>query len=77
LKKSDVFVSIDVLKGGKTKTPIARVLNGTTPFILIMKGGKMPLSNNFAARVPLVSGNKKKIEKNLPNCVGLFMTMIF
>jgi cell division protein FtsQ len=36
----------------------------------------MPLSNNFAARVPLVSGKIKKIAKNLPNCVGLFMTMI-
>jgi cell division protein FtsQ len=39
IEKSDVFVSIDgVLKAVvKQKTPIARVMNGTTPFILIMK----------------------------------------
>jgi cell division protein FtsQ len=28
-----------------------------------MKGGKMPLSNNFTARVPLVSGKKINSEE--------------
>jgi cell division protein FtsQ len=61
---------------GKTKDSIARVMNGDRSFYIDYEGGKMPLSNNFAARVPLVSGKLiKKIAKKLPNCVGLFMTM--
>ena len=63
IEKSDVFVSIDgVLKAVvKQKTPIARVINGSESFYVDYEGGKMPLSSNFAARVPLVSGgiNKK------------------
>jgi cell division protein FtsQ len=43
---------------GKQKTPIARVLTVTALFILIIRGGRMPLSDNFTARVPLVSGDK-------------------
>ena len=66
IEKSDVFVSIDgVLKAVvKQKTPIARVINGNWSFYIDYKGGELPLSNNFAARVPLVSGeiNKKNRE---------------
>jgi hypothetical protein len=33
----------------------------------------MPLSNNFAARVPLVSGKINKTNsEEVPNCVGSF-----
>jgi cell division protein FtsQ len=46
---------------GKTKDSIARVMNGDRSFYIDYEGGKMPLSNNFAARVPLVSG---KLIKN-------------
>ena len=62
IEKSDVFVSIDgVLKAVvKQKTPIARVMNGNESFYIDYEGGKMPLSNNFAARVPLVSGRISK-----------------
>ena len=62
IEKSDVFVSIDgVLKAVvKQKTPIARVINGNESFYIDYKGGKMPLSSNFAARVPLVSGEISK-----------------
>ena len=67
IEKSDVFVSIDgVLKAVvKQKTPIARVLNGNGSFYIDYEGGKMPLSDNFTARVPLVSGviNKKNSEE--------------
>jgi cell division protein FtsQ len=67
IEKSDVFVSIDgVLKAVvKQKTPIARVFNGDTSFYIDYKGNTMPLSTNFTARVPLVSGeiNKKNSEK--------------
>ena len=67
IEESDVFVSIDgVLKAVvKQKTPVARVMNGNRSFYIDYKGGMMPLSNNFAARVPLVSGeiNKKNSEE--------------
>jgi cell division protein FtsQ len=58
IEKSDVFVSIDgVLKAVvKQKTPIARVFEGGSSFYIDYKGSRMPLSTNFTARVPLVSG---------------------
>jgi cell division protein FtsQ len=66
IEKSEVFVSVDgVLKAVvKQKTPIARVLDGENSFYLDYKGNRMPLSTNFTARVPLVSGeiNKKNNE---------------
>ncbi|MBE0392759.1 cell division protein FtsQ [Flavobacterium sp. 7E] len=67
IEHSDVFVSIDgVLKAVvKQKTPIVRVFDGHDSFYIDYKGGTMPLSSNFTARVPLVSGviNKKNNEK--------------
>jgi cell division protein FtsQ len=72
IEESDVFVSIDgVLKAVvKQKTPVARVMNGNRSFYIDYKGGMMPLSNNFAARVPLVSGeiNKKNSEEFAQLC---------
>jgi cell division protein FtsQ len=66
IEKSDVFVSIDgVLKAVvKQKTPVARVFDGDNSFYIDYKGNRMPLSANFTARVPLVSGeiNKKNSE---------------
>jgi len=67
IEKSDVFVSIDgVLKAVvKQKTPIARIFDKDDSFYIDYKGDKMPLSQNYTARVPLVSGeiNKKNSEK--------------
>lgn len=67
IEKSDVFVSIDgVLKAVvKQKTPVARVFDGGSSFYIDYKGNRMPLSTNFTARVPLVSGgiNKKNNEE--------------
>lgn len=67
IEKSEVFVSIDgVLKVVvKQKTPVARVMNGNGSFYIDYEGGIMPLSDNYTARVPLVSGviNKKNNEK--------------
>lgn len=67
IEKSDVFVSIDgVLKAVvKQKTPVARVFDGNDSFYIDYEGGVMPLSNNFTARVPLVSGmiNRNNTEK--------------
>ena len=67
IEKSQVFVSVDgVLKAlVKQKTPIARVFDGDQSFYIDYEGNVMPLSTNFTARVPLVSGeiNKKNSKK--------------
>jgi cell division protein FtsQ len=67
IEKSQVFVSVDgVLKAlVKQKTPIARVFDGDRSFYIDYEGNEMPLSTNFTARVPLVSGeiNKKNYAK--------------
>ena len=67
IEKSEVFVSVDgVLKAiVKQKTPIVRVIDGEDSFYIDYQGGKMPLSDNFTARVPLVSGeiNEKNADK--------------
>ena len=68
IEKSDVFVSIDgVLKAVvKQKTPVARVFDGEQSFYIDYKGNTMPLSTNFTARVPIVSGKiNKKDSKDL------------
>ena len=59
IENSEVFLSVDgKLKAViKQKTPIARVFNKNTSFYIDYKGGKMPLSSNFTARVPLVYGD--------------------
>ena len=72
IEKSDVFVSVDgVLKAVvKQKTPIARVFDGSSSFYVGYEGTRMPLSDNFTARVPLVSG--KINEKNREKLANLF-----
>ncbi|OAB27969.1 cell division protein FtsQ [Flavobacterium fryxellicola] len=62
IEKSDVYVSIDgVLKAVvKQKTPIARVFDNGGSFYIDYEGNRMPLSANFTARVPLVSGGINK-----------------
>ncbi|MBP4136684.1 MULTISPECIES: cell division protein FtsQ/DivIB [Flavobacterium] len=72
IEKSDVFVSIDgVLKAVvKQKTPVARFFDGQRSFYIDYKGGRMPLSDNFTARVPLVSGTIN--EKNNEDLATLF-----
>ncbi len=58
IEKSEVFVTIDgVLKAVvKQKSPIARVFDVNGSFYFDYQGNKMPLSENFTARVPIVSG---------------------
>ena len=75
IEKSDVFVSIDgVLKAiVKQKTPIARVYDGGRSFYVDYQGDKMPLSDNFTARVPIVSGTIN--EKNNKDLAALFRTI--
>ena len=72
IEKADVYVSIDgVLKAVvKQKTPIARVFNDEDSFYIDSEGNTMPLSGNFTARVPLVSGEINK--KNNQDLFKLF-----
>ena len=62
IEKSDVYVSIDgVLKAVvRQKTPIARIFDNEGSFYTDYEGNRMPLSTNFTARVPLVSGGINK-----------------
>lgn len=64
VQKSEVFVSVDgVLKAEvKQKTPVGRVVSETGSFYVDYEGNKMPLSENYSARVPLVSGKIDAVE---------------
>jgi len=66
VEKSEVFVSIDgVLKAVvKQKTPIARVFDENGSFYIDYQGNVMPLSKEFTARVPIISGEINKENKD-------------
>ncbi|UOK42714.1 MULTISPECIES: cell division protein FtsQ/DivIB [Flavobacterium] len=55
---AQVYATVDgTLKALVTqKTPIARVSNERSSYYIDYEGNKMPLSDNFSARVPLVFG---------------------
>ncbi len=65
IEKSEVFVSIDgVLKAVvKQRTPVGRVFSETGSFYIDYQGNEMPLSDNFTARVPIISGGINKENK--------------
>ena len=65
VQKADVFVSVDgVLKAVvKQKTPVGRVFDETGSFYIDSEGNKMPLSDNYTARVPLLSGEITVVKK--------------
>ena len=68
IERSEVFVSIDgVLKAVvKQKTPVGRIFKDNKSYYIDYKGGIMPLSENFTARVPLVLGEiSQKNEEDL------------
>ena len=66
IEKSEVFVTIDgVLKAVvKQKTPIARVFNEDDSFYIDYQGNIMLLSDEFTARVPIISGEINKENKD-------------
>lgn len=72
IDKSEVSVSVDgILKAVvKQKTPIARINGMGASFYVDYKGDKMPLSNNYTARVLLVSGEIN--DKNKDDLAKLF-----
>jgi cell division protein FtsQ len=65
IQNAQVFMSIDgVLKVVvKQRKPLGRVVDDNYSFYLDNEGNEMPLSDNFTARVPLVSGEINEIEK--------------
>ena len=66
IEKSEVFVSIDgVLKAEvKQKTPVARIFNDEGSFYIDYQGNIMPLSEEFTARVPVISGDINNVNKD-------------
>ena len=66
VENADVFVSVDgVLKAMiKQKTPVGRVFDETGSFYIDYEGNKMPLSDNYTARVPLISGEITIVKKD-------------
>jgi cell division protein FtsQ len=65
VQKADVFVSVDgVLKAVvEQKTPLGRVFTEVGSFYIDSEGNIMPLSENFSARVPLISGKIAVLDK--------------
>lgn len=72
IEKAQVFSSIDGSLSAhvKQKTPIVRLLSDNTSYYIDSKGTKMPLSENFSARVPLVMG--EFLEEDKENYMFLF-----
>jgi len=64
VKKADVFIDVNGNLGVliKQKTPIARVFNKTDTFYIDKMGKKMPMSTNYSADVPIISGISNNIE---------------
>lgn len=64
IAKAEVYATID----GKLKAkisqrkPVARIFQGKKSFYIDSKGGEMPLSESYTARVPLVTGQLDSIE---------------
>lgn len=65
IQRADVFVSVDgVLKAVvEQKTPVGRVFDELGSFYVDNEGNKMPLSDNYTARVPLLSGEITAVKK--------------
>jgi cell division protein FtsQ len=61
IKKAEVFMSVngELSAEIEQKRPIARV-NTNASYYIDDEGSYMPLSSNYSARVPLVTGNIKK-----------------
>ena len=62
IEKAQVFSTIDGFLNTRItqKTPIVRVITDNDSYYIDSKGDRMSLSQNFSARVPLVSGEISK-----------------
>lgn len=66
IEKAEVYATVDgKLKAVVTqKTPVARIYEGVKTYYIDRNGEEMPLSETYTARVPLVTGELAKIEKD-------------
>ncbi len=60
IEKASLYITIDGTLHSliKQRTPVARVITGEETFYLDKHGVKVPLSDHYSARVPLVTGVK-------------------
>lgn len=68
IENAEVFLSIDGKLGAAItqRRPIARVME-TVPYYLDRQGGRMPLSEYYSARVPLLTGvSEENLEEVFP-----------
>lgn len=58
IEKASLYITIDGTLHSliKQRTPVARVITGKETYYLDKQGVKVPLSNQYSARVPLVTG---------------------
>ncbi|MEQ3661509.1 MAG: cell division protein FtsQ [Flavobacterium sp.] len=66
IEKAEVFSGIDGSLNAhiKQKTPIVRYMSDNAKYYLDNKGDKIPLSENFSARVPVVIGQINNAKKS-------------
>ena len=64
IEKASLYLCIDgSLKSViKQRTPIARIIGKSEVYYIDEQGVKMPLSENYSARVPLVTGIKEELK---------------
>jgi cell division protein FtsQ len=72
IEKAEVFSTIDGSLNAhiKQKTPIIRYVSDNAKYYLDSKGDRIPLSENFSARVPIVVGDIDVGKKK--GCMTLF-----
>jgi cell division protein FtsQ len=60
IEKASVFVSIQNVLNiqVKQREAIARIMNGDSPYYIDKQGVRFPVSKNYSARVPVISGVK-------------------
>lgn len=65
IDKAEIYTTIDGhLKAIiKQKTPIARVYEGSSSYYIDYEGNRMPLSEHSTARVPLVTGEINRVDR--------------
>jgi len=76
IEEASLFITIDGTLNSliKQRTPIARVITGDKPYYLDSQGVEVPLSENYSARVPLITGVKK--DQNLGEVYLLLQKII-
>jgi len=76
IEKASLYINIDGTLNSliKQRTPIARIMTSDEVYYLDKQGVKVPLSENYSARVPLVTGVKG--EENLKRVFELLQNIV-